>query len=479
MAGIDITSLFADVLPNPQRQLEERTLQQSDAVNQANAVSQLGGMAAYLAPQRGRAMAAAGKGLLGIPQTTTPADAVKAQLAAASSQQQTPESLIRLANLVQNTDPEKAAGFRAAATEMQKEQATLVTQRTTDTAIITQAQQRIIAAAAEGTSLEKTAAANQARQLPALFAEDPVKAREYVLRLEEELREDQNRIDVAGATAGRQRDDEIASRVAELTRGGMTGPLVQETAAQIVDGVLRVELQEDGSLYQINDAMAASADPEVRKRAVTRLRPDDPVATITDLNPYDLPKGQSLMEAAELGTGIVNMFSEGLGRWVANFAPSALAEDRTAAVNVLKGADNLLIRAFALNPRYPVAEQERIRENYGINPKLGEPPAAMQVKIQNLDKFVERESAMLVRRINDPTSDDLSRLADKSTLAELKAFRGILFPSEYKAPIIQTLNDVVNLTRDELQRYIEDPNTTEDVFSKLPEEVRQAILNGL
>ena len=37
MTGIDITSLFADVLPNPQRQLEERTLQQSDAVNQANA----------------------------------------------------------------------------------------------------------------------------------------------------------------------------------------------------------------------------------------------------------------------------------------------------------------------------------------------------------------------------------------------------------------------------------------------------------
>ena len=118
MAGIDITSLFADVLPNPQRQLEERTLQQSDAVNQANAVGQLGGMAAYLAPQRGRAMAAAGKGLLGIPQTTTPADAVKAQLAAASSQQQTPESLIRLANLVQNTDPEKAAGFRSAAAQL-------------------------------------------------------------------------------------------------------------------------------------------------------------------------------------------------------------------------------------------------------------------------------------------------------------------------------------------------------------------------
>ena len=120
--SIDISSLFADIVPDPQRQLEERTLQQRDAANQANAVSQLGGMAAYLAPQRSRAMQQSAKGLFGIPQTTTPADAVKAQLAAASSQQQTPESLIRLANLVQNTDPEKAAGFRSAAAQLNVQQ---------------------------------------------------------------------------------------------------------------------------------------------------------------------------------------------------------------------------------------------------------------------------------------------------------------------------------------------------------------------
>ena len=80
MAGIDITSLFADVVgPNPEQQLEERTLQQNDAANQASLVGQLGGMAAYLAPQRGRAMAAAGKGLLGI-DTRTKADHLRDEL---------------------------------------------------------------------------------------------------------------------------------------------------------------------------------------------------------------------------------------------------------------------------------------------------------------------------------------------------------------------------------------------------------------
>ena len=122
MPNIDIPSLFADIVPNPEQQQRERTLQQNDAVNQASLVGQLGGMAAYFAPERSRTMQQSAKGLFGIPQTTTPADAVKAQLAAASSQQQTPESLIRLANLVQNSDPEKAAGFRSAAAQLNVQQ---------------------------------------------------------------------------------------------------------------------------------------------------------------------------------------------------------------------------------------------------------------------------------------------------------------------------------------------------------------------
>ena len=125
MTGIDITSLFADVLPDPQRQLEERTLQQSDAANQANAVGQLGGMAAYLAPQRGRAMAAAGKGLLGI-DTRTEAQKTMEQLKNANVDMSTPKGLIEAAKLYQSTDPIKASELRAAA-------ASLTTQMAEDT----------------------------------------------------------------------------------------------------------------------------------------------------------------------------------------------------------------------------------------------------------------------------------------------------------------------------------------------------------
>lgn len=120
MTGIDIPSLFADVLPDPQRQLEERTLQQNDAANQASLVGQLGGMAAYLAPQRSRAMAAAGKGLLGI-DTRTKADKLREQMKGLDSSN--PDDLIKLAQLLENTNPEKSMQLRSAAVNLRKVQA--------------------------------------------------------------------------------------------------------------------------------------------------------------------------------------------------------------------------------------------------------------------------------------------------------------------------------------------------------------------
>lgn len=474
MANIDISSLFSDVLPDPARQQQERVLQQNDAVNQANLVNQIGGMAAYLAPERSRALQQSATGLLGIQQPTSAADQVKAQLAAASSQKQTPDSLIRLAKLVENTDPQKAAQFRQAAAQMQADEAALIGSRAEDRAIMTQAQQRIIDAAKGGDEAAKAVAREQAARLPALFANDPEKAREYVLKLEEERRKAADDLNEAGAATTRQRDDEIASRRDELKGLGLTGQDLEDTAAKLVDGSLRIELQEDGSLFQIDDVLAASPDPAIRAKAVKRIRPDDPLATVEDLNPYDLPEGMSLAEAATNGTGVINIITEGVSRWASNFVSSALDDDRTKAKNVLNGADNLLIRAFSLNPRYPVAEQERIRETYGINPKLGESPKSMASKIENLDIFTERELAKLVKSVNDPTTDPIKRLADKATISELKSFRGIMFPQEKQAPTVRNIDDVTVMTVDDVNRYID--NTSEEDFAKLPKATQEAIL---
>lgn len=81
MANIDITGLFSDVLGSTQQQQTERELQRRDAETQASLVGKLGGMAAYLAPQRSAALSSAAGGLLGL-DTRSEADKLREQLQA-------------------------------------------------------------------------------------------------------------------------------------------------------------------------------------------------------------------------------------------------------------------------------------------------------------------------------------------------------------------------------------------------------------
>jgi len=117
MANIDIASLFSDIVPNPEQQQRERVLQQNDAVNQANLVDKLGGMAAYYGPERSRALQQSATGLLGIDTRTESQKAIE-QLKDAKIDMSTPKGLIEAANIYQSIDPIKASEFRAAAADL-------------------------------------------------------------------------------------------------------------------------------------------------------------------------------------------------------------------------------------------------------------------------------------------------------------------------------------------------------------------------
>lgn len=133
MANIDIASLFSDIVPDPAQQQRERTLQQNDAVNQANLVGTLGGMAAYYAPQRSRALSSAASGLFGIEQPKTPAETLREAMKGIDPNN--PQDLIRLASIADSVDPAKAMQIRQAAAQMtaqqrkQQEEARVLTQQ--------------------------------------------------------------------------------------------------------------------------------------------------------------------------------------------------------------------------------------------------------------------------------------------------------------------------------------------------------------
>ena len=118
MANIDITGLFSDVLGSTQQQQTERELQRRDAETQANLVGQLGGMAAYLAPQRSAALSSAAGGLLGL-DTRTEADKLKEQLQALGTPS-TPQEHQRYADLLDKLKPGSGVQYMMSVAQEQR-----------------------------------------------------------------------------------------------------------------------------------------------------------------------------------------------------------------------------------------------------------------------------------------------------------------------------------------------------------------------
>ena len=148
MANIDIASLFSDIVPDPAQQQRERTLQQNDAVNQANLVGTLGGMAAYLAPQRSAALSSAAGGLLGL-DTRTEADKLKEQLQSLGTPS-TPEEHQRYADLLDKLRPGSGVQYMMSVAQEQRAQAATEAETSRAASAASQA-----ATEAEGLSIEQ------------------------------------------------------------------------------------------------------------------------------------------------------------------------------------------------------------------------------------------------------------------------------------------------------------------------------------
>jgi len=116
MAGetININSLFADILPDPAAEMRQ---QQSDLLSVLNTT---GGVAALNAPRQSQQLRYAAGGLFGVDTRTEP-EKLREQLGSAM-QDTSPTGMIKLANLIQQSNPEKALELRTAAAQQERQQ---------------------------------------------------------------------------------------------------------------------------------------------------------------------------------------------------------------------------------------------------------------------------------------------------------------------------------------------------------------------
>jgi len=111
---ININSLFADILPDPAAEMRQ---QQQDLLS---VLGTTGGVAALNMPRQAQQMRYAAGGLFGV-DTRTGAEKLREQLGSAM-QDTSPTGMIKLANLIQQSNPEKALELRTAAAQQERQQ---------------------------------------------------------------------------------------------------------------------------------------------------------------------------------------------------------------------------------------------------------------------------------------------------------------------------------------------------------------------
>jgi len=209
---------------------------------------------------------------------------------------------------------------------------------------------------------------------------------------------------------GRQRDDEIADAEAMLTRMGV--PNAHEEAIKKVDGLVKYTADPaGGKMYRTDTIKDTTTEVDIQ------TPPQGP--------PPDIQQGETLWALADEATGIGPGAKEFLSKAIGPLG-GYTSEATISAKSKFKAAENTLIRAFALNPRYPVAEQNRIKENIEVKPKLWDSPELMHARMVGIRSFLEFERATAEYESKRGGIDRATRTKEENTVADIDRYLRLL-----------------------------------------------------
>lgn len=204
-------------------------------------------------------------------------------------------------------------------------------------------------------------------------------------------------------------DPAAEQKIARLMEGG----LPREIAVGIVDGRLRVS---DGRVLDV-------ATGEVVTAGV-------PAAPAPDMPATEGPREPGLYSRADDGTGLFSALGAGISA-TAGQLPGALgraftAEDMVSARQAFLQAQNDLVRAISINPRFPVAEMQMIRSELGIKPGVLNSPADTRTRMRELDTYLRRRAEVERRAAADATLPRSTRDDAARAVTDIDNFLNIL-----------------------------------------------------
>lgn len=198
-------------------------------------------------------------------------------------------------------------------------------------------------------------------------------------------------------------DDQRERKIQALMAQGLD----RARATNIVDRNLDIKINEKTGSVVLTDLVTGS---------VREL----PIASGGERPP--IPAGEALYDQVGQGvTGAIPFVAE-LVSGITGQVGLPVAEGTIERRQALRAAQQDLIRALAVNPRFPVAEMERIRQEVNITPGVLDSDEAMRARMRSIDKSLRIRLAQAERDAGDASLPSDMRSAQAQNAAAIRNF---------------------------------------------------------
>jgi len=186
----------------------------------------------------------------------------------------------------------------------------------------------------------------------------------------------------------------------------------EQEATGVVVGTIKVMADEvSGSRYLVNTVTGTE------KRLVSAGEtPAEPTTGKVQHTIWDLSSKATGVASAALSAGSFATGTFGL----------PIAEKTTFARQFVSGAQNDLIRALSINPRFPVGEINRLKEEINLSPKIMDSPPQMRARAKAIDSYLRIRVTNESNAANDSSLPTSTRRAALSAAKDISNFLKIL-----------------------------------------------------
>jgi len=221
-----------------------------------------------------------------------------------------------------------------------------------------------------------------------------------------------------GASKASQRDQKITDLVA---RG-----VPRDRAQDIVDGFARLEVvPQTGRVRFVNEVDGTAFEVPVKAQPRAADIASDVEPSLGDIPRPTPQRGETLFDLAEVATGPLSAAQNMLAvpqAWLGLEPNERVVQARQA----LKTETQSLVRSLAVNPRFPVAEMERIRQEVNIQPRIWDDPDLLRSRMAQIHDSLTLRMQQAAADAQDPSLPQEHREAQLTNAANIANFLGVL-----------------------------------------------------